>query len=142
MAHYPRPCVDSITAALIAMGVIDDSGQVITQSETTDESNSRDKAVHNNPDRSVKPRQDLSPQIRAAPGPSHGNKKSNDQKRQEAEALADIQQRVREYLAMKASSDRVVTTPTAGKRKIRDELAEDLPAIKRWLNTLAEATDG
>jgi len=151
-------------------GEEDDSGSVphnrndpilVTDGEESDS----ECDVHNDPDKSVEPRQKTptrngeeirlsrshevsvesqqttTSHSRGETYPSRSNEEPMDQQRQKAEAHAEIQQRVVEYMAREEEPDQARAI-TAVKRKIKDGQMEDFPSAKRYLMTLAdEATE-
>jgi hypothetical protein len=89
---------------------------------------------------SVEPRQGTPLQNGEELHPALNLEESISQQRQEAEAHAEIRQRVKEYMEKEAEPDQAKAI-MAVKRKIKDEQMEDFPSSKRYLMTLAEATE-
>jgi hypothetical protein len=99
-----------------------------------------DHDCHNDLEEYVGPREETPAQNREATDPHWTNEESVGQQQLESDAHAEIMQRVREFAAEEVELAQVKAI-TAVKRKIEDKDLEDFPVTKRFLATLAEATD-
>jgi len=115
----------------------DENAEPRQETPTQSEENTRLSERHG---RSVVPRQETPVENGEEIHPCQHTEEFMGQQQQEAEAHAEIRQRVAEYMKREAESDQAQAV-TAVKRKIKDEQMEDFTSSKRYLMTLAKARD-